>query len=110
MRIVLTQNRVMRRIGNAFDAFSELNWYNYTKNASAFALPVEGGDLFNLGSPGVRGNNLVTSTWGLKVKPNRNIGAAVDERRSNGRQCPATQVLRVRRSRFAGLVWIDTYE
>jgi hypothetical protein len=59
-------NHLDRRIGNKFYAFSELNWYNYMKNASAFALPVEGGDLFNPGSPGVRGNNLVTNAWGSR--------------------------------------------
>jgi hypothetical protein len=70
-------NHLDRRIGNKLYAFSELNWYNYMKNASAFPLPVEGGDLFNLGSPGVRGNNLVTNAWGLKVKPNRNIESGI---------------------------------
>ena len=70
-------NHVDRRFGNKFYAFSELNWYNYMKNASAFPAPIEGGDLFNLGSPGVKGNNIVTNAWGIKIKPNRNIESGV---------------------------------
>lgn len=34
--------------------------------------PVEGGDLFNLGSAGVTGNDLVTQAVGAKLKPRRN--------------------------------------
>lgn len=70
-------NHVDRRFGNKFYAFSELNWYNYMKDASAFPAPIEGGDLFNLGSPGVKGNNIVTNAWGFKIKPNRNIESGV---------------------------------
>ena len=70
-------NHLDRQLGQKWYAFSELNWYNYMKNASAFPAPVEGGDLFNLGSPGVKGNNLVTNAWGVKFKPNRNIESGV---------------------------------
>lgn len=34
-------------------------------------------DLFNLGSPGVEGNNIVTNAYGLKYKPNRNLESGV---------------------------------
>ena len=70
-------NHLDRRLGNKFYAFSELNWFNYMRDGSAFAAPIEGGDLFNLGSSGVKGHNLVTNAWGLKVKPNRNIESGV---------------------------------
>lgn len=52
--------------------FTELNWYNYMKSASAFPLPVQGGDLFNLGSPDIAGTNIVTDAIGAKFKPNGN--------------------------------------
>ncbi len=64
-----------RRITKKAYAFTEFNWYNYMKDANAFGLPVEGGDLFNLGSPGIAGNNLVTNAYGLKFKPRSNIEA-----------------------------------
>ncbi len=70
-------NHLDHRLGNKFYAFSELNWHNYLKDGSAFPAPVEGGDLFNLGASGVKGHNLVTNAWGLKVKPNRNIESGV---------------------------------
>ena len=58
-------------------AFTELNWYNYLSSANAFPLPIEGGDLFNLGSPGITGNDLVTSAIGLKARPKRNVEAGL---------------------------------
>jgi hypothetical protein len=70
-------HHVDRRLGDKLYAFGELNWYNYMKNGSAFPAAVEGGDLFNLGSQGVQGNNLVTNAWGVKLKPNRNIESGV---------------------------------
>jgi hypothetical protein len=41
---------------------------------------VEGLDLFNLGSSGVAGNDIVTQAAGIKFKPNRHqeIGAAYE--------------------------------
>lgn len=58
-------------------AFTEINWFHYLSSANAFPLPVEGGDLFNLGSPGVTGNDLVTQAVGLKAKPRRNIETGI---------------------------------
>lgn len=52
-------------------AFTEVNWYHYLSSGTAFG-PVEGGDLFNLGSAGVTGNDLVTQAIGGKLKPSRN--------------------------------------
>lgn len=67
-------NHLDKRItGTNFYALTELNWFNYMNNGSAFPLPVEGGDLFNLGSQGIGGHNLVTNAYGLRYKPSRNI-------------------------------------
>lgn len=71
-------NHLDKRIrGTNLYALTELNWYNYLNNASAFGVPLEGGDLFNLGSVGVEGNNLVTNAYGLKYKPNRHLESGV---------------------------------
>lgn len=51
-------------------ALAECNWYHYMGEGRAFTLaPIEGGDLFNLGSVGVAGNDIVTGAFGLKYKP-----------------------------------------
>ncbi len=77
-QIFYWSNHVDKRIGGSnFYAFSELNWYNYMKSGSNFPLPVEGGDLINLGAPGIAGNNIVTNAYGLKYKPTRNLEAGV---------------------------------
>jgi hypothetical protein len=47
------------------------------KSGSNFPLPVEGGDLINLGAPGIAGNNIVTNAYGMKYKPSRNLEAGV---------------------------------
>ncbi len=58
-------------------AFTEINWYNWLSSGTAFPLPVEGGDLFNLGSVGVTGNDIVTQAIGTKFKPSGNIETGV---------------------------------
>lgn len=71
-------NHLDKRVsGTNIYGFTELNWYNYMKSGSAFPLPLQGGDLFNLGAAGVAGNNLVTNAYGLKYKPSRNIESGV---------------------------------
>jgi hypothetical protein len=49
-------------------------------SSSAFGVPVEGIDLFNLGSIGVDNNDIVTGAVGLKIKPSRNteIGVIIE--------------------------------
>jgi hypothetical protein len=69
-------NHLDRRVANKAYIFSELNWYNYMKDGTAFPA-VEGGDLFNFGAAGVKGNNIVTNAYGLKYKPNGNIESGV---------------------------------
>ncbi len=51
-RMMYWSNHLDKRFGKScFYGFAESNWYNYLSSANAFPLPVEGGDLFNLGSP-----------------------------------------------------------
>lgn len=54
-------------------ALAEFNWYHWTDGGSdrLGLTGVEGGDLFNLGSGGVNGNDIVTGAFGVKYKPNR---------------------------------------
>ncbi|MFN8708839.1 MAG: hypothetical protein ACK50J_19330, partial [Planctomyces sp.] len=72
-------NHLDRKIGNTgFYFLGECNWYHWLADGGAFPLPVEGLDLFNLGSTGVDNNNIVTGALGVKYKPSGNteIGAA----------------------------------
>lgn len=61
-------------------AVTEFNWFHWTDGGSdrLGLTGVEGGDLFNLGSAGVDGNDIVTGAIGMKYKPNRTteIGVA----------------------------------
>lgn len=48
---------------------AEANWYHYLESGTALPVPLEGGDLFNLGAVDVAGNNLVTGAFGFKYAP-----------------------------------------
>ncbi len=48
---------------------NEYNWYTWLGAGQDGIGGVEGLDVFNLGSPGVSGNDIVTSAIGLKFKP-----------------------------------------
>ena len=63
---------------------------------------VEGGDLFNLGSTGVAGNDIVTAAFGSKFKPaeNMEVGAAFE--------FPVTKRRDVMRNRLT-IDWIIRY-
>jgi hypothetical protein len=50
----------------------EVNWYHWLESGNNGIPGVEGGDLFNFGSTGVAGNNIVTGAFGVKFKPSRN--------------------------------------
>lgn len=56
----------------------EVNWYHWMNAGNGGINGVEGGDLFNLGSTGVNGNDIVTGAIGAKYKPteNQEIGVA----------------------------------
>ena len=51
--------------------FTEIHWWNYLSDGGAFPLAVQGGDIFNLGSPGITGDNLVTQAVGSRYVYNR---------------------------------------
>ena len=54
---------------NGWYALAETNWYNWFDSGNNTALAgIEGGDLFNFGSVGVTGNNIVTQALGFKYK------------------------------------------
>lgn len=60
---------------------TEANWYHWTRSGQDGAIAgIEGLDAFNLGSPGVAGNDIVTGAVGLKMKPNihNEIGVAFE--------------------------------
>jgi hypothetical protein len=71
-------NHLDRKLGNSgFYVFTEANWYHWLSNGTQFAAPVEGGDLFNLGSTNVLGHDIVTGAYGVKYKPNGNLEMGV---------------------------------
>lgn len=57
--------------------FNEYNWYHWMKSGNIGLAGVEGGDLFNLGSTGVAGNDIVTGAFGVKMKPSSNTELGV---------------------------------
>ncbi len=67
-------NHLDRKLGKSgFYLFTEANWYHWLSNGNQFPAPVEGGDLFNLGSTNVLGHDIVTGAYGVKYKPNGNL-------------------------------------
>lgn len=67
-------NHLDRRFGDSgFYLFTEANWYHWLSSGSSFPAPVEGLDLFNLGSTDVAGNDIVTGAYGVKYKPHNNL-------------------------------------
>jgi hypothetical protein len=73
-------NHFSRQLTRRFYALTEFNWYHWMGAGSGGVPGVEGLDLFNLGSSGVAGNDIVTQAVGFKLKPNRNqeIGLAYE--------------------------------
>ncbi len=77
-RLYYFSNHLDRQLGDRpLYAFTELNWYNYQSSGTAFPLSIEGGDIFNLGSPGITGNDLVTHAIGFKAKPRSNMEVGI---------------------------------
>ncbi len=60
------------RVTDRFYGLVEFNWYHWVDGGAAGIPGVEGLDLFNFGSTGVTGNDIVTGAFGTKFKPNRN--------------------------------------
>ena len=52
-------------------ALLEFNWYHWVSDGTGGIPGTEGSDLFNFGSTGVEGDNIVTGAFGMKYKPNR---------------------------------------
>ena len=74
-------SHVSTRVRPRLHLLAELNWFHWLQAGQDGAVPgVEGLDAFNFGSPGVAGNDIVTSAAGLKFKPNRSqeIGFAFE--------------------------------
>jgi hypothetical protein len=72
-------NHFDRRLGDTnFYFLTEFNWYHYMGAGEAFDLaPIEGGDLFNFGTVGVAGNDIVTGAIGVKFKPSHHLELGV---------------------------------
>jgi hypothetical protein len=60
-----------------FYALTEFNWFHWLESGSGGIPGIEGGDLFNFGSTGVAGNNIVTGAFGMKYKPSRHTELGV---------------------------------
>lgn len=75
-------NHLDHRIGcTNFYGFIEANWFHWMGSGDQTALAgIEGVDLYNFGSTGVAGNDIVTGAIGLKYKPHGNseIGVAYE--------------------------------
>lgn len=71
-------NHLDRRLGSTgFYLFTEANWYHWMSSSNSFPVAVEGLDVFNLGSVGVAGNDIVTGGYGIKYKPHDRIEIGV---------------------------------
>lgn len=80
-------HHVDRKISSRFYLVGEANWYHWVGSGTGGVPGLEGGDLFNLGSTNVTGNDILTTAVGAKFKPSghQEIGVAwefpVTERR-----------------------------
>ena len=65
-------------VGHSWYFLGEVNWYDFLNSGNRLNADFEGGDLFNLGSTDVAGNDLVTGALGMKYKPscNSEVGVA----------------------------------
>lgn len=71
-------NHVDYQIRRGVYLLAESNWYHWLGAGQDGPIPgVEGLDLFNLGSPGVAGNDIVTAALGVKLKPHGNMEVGV---------------------------------
>ncbi len=62
-------NHLDYQVSKKFYLLGEVNWFNWFQGGNNAALPtIEGGDLINLGSNDVAGNNIVTAAFGLKMR------------------------------------------
>jgi hypothetical protein len=66
-----------RKFGERFYGLVEMNWYHYMSNGNAGIPGIGGGDFFNLGSPGIAGDDMATVAFGTKFKPSANTELGV---------------------------------
>ncbi len=64
-------NHIDYHLGHGFYTLAECNWFHWTESGANGVPGVSGGDLFNFGSTGIAGNDIVTGAFGVKYKPNR---------------------------------------
>lgn len=71
-------NHVDYEFARGLYALAEVNWYHWLESGNNGIPGIEGGDLFNFGSTGVAGNDIVSGAFGMKFKPARDteIGVA----------------------------------
>ena len=61
-------NHVDYEVVDRWYALLEINWFHWMQSGNALPVNFEGGDLFNLGSTDVAGNNIVTLGVGAKKR------------------------------------------
>jgi hypothetical protein len=73
-------NHFSHQLNSRWYVLTEFNWFNWMSGGAGGVPGVEGLDIFNFGSTGVVGNDIVTQAIGLKYKPNRcnEIGLAYE--------------------------------
>jgi hypothetical protein len=73
-------HHIDRKVTNRLYLLAEANWYHWLDSGAGGIPGVEGGDLFNLGSTNVTGNDIVTTAVGMKFKPSghQEIGLAFE--------------------------------
>ncbi len=64
-------NHIDYHMGYGLYPLAEFNWFHWTESGENGIPGISGGDLFNFGSTGIAGNDIVTGAFGLKYKPNR---------------------------------------
>lgn len=73
-------NHLDYEVADGWYLLTEFNWFNWIGAGTGGIPGVEGGDLFNLGSSGVAGNDIVTNAVGAKFKRSKNseLGVAFE--------------------------------
>lgn len=62
-------NHLDYQVSKKFYLLGEVNWFNWFQGGNSAAVPnIEGGDLINIGSNDVAGNNIVTAAMGVKMR------------------------------------------
>ena len=78
-------HHVDKKLADNWYVFGEANWHHFMRSGKNGIPGIEGTDLFNLGSTGVAGNDIVTAALGFKYKPSDNTELGI------AYEIPATQ-------------------